>query len=134
MNMGRVASIDIKELAAGYDDKRQMEPAEFERLLEWIFHYGKVAGRVLEIGCGTGFYLVVLAQRLPEVSCYGIDISDAMLTQAKAKAEEKAHGIRFLAKADAHYLPFKEDNFDFVLMSQVLHYFQDAHTVAAGQS
>ena len=85
-----MASIDIGELAAGYDDKRRIDPVEFERLLGWIFHYGKVAGRVLEIGCGTGFYLVPLAQRLPETRCCGIDIADAMLTQAKAKEKEEA--------------------------------------------
>jgi len=131
MKIDKVASIDLTELAAGYDAKRQMDPAEFERLLECIFHYGKVAGRVLEIGCGTGFYLVPLAQRLPGASCYGIDITDAMLTQAKAKAEEKGHGNCFLARADAHYLPFKEEAFDFVLMPQVLHFFQDLDRVAA---
>jgi len=50
MKIDKVASIDLAELAAGYDAKRQMDPADFERLLECIFHYGKVAGRVLEIG------------------------------------------------------------------------------------
>lgn len=131
MKMGKVTSIDIGELAAGYDDKRRIESTEFNRLLGWILHYGKVGGRVLEIGCGTGFYLVPLARRLPETRCYGIDITDAMLIQAKAKAKEKGRVNCFLAKADAHYLPFKEDGFDFVLMSQVLHYFQDLHRVAA---
>jgi len=131
MEMDKVASIDLTELADGYDAKRQMDPVEFERLLECIFHYGKVAGRVLEIGCGTGFYLVPLAQRLPEASCYGIDITKAMLAQANAKAKEKSHGNCFLARADAHYLPFKEDSFDFVLMPQVLHFFQDKRRVAA---
>ncbi len=131
MKMDKVASIDIGELAAGYDDKRRMDPVEFERLLGWIFHYGKVAGHVLEVGCGTGFFLVPLAQRLPGGYCYGIDIADAMLAQASAKAKDKGLGNFFLAKADAHYLPFKEDSFDFVLMSQVLHYFQDMRRVAA---
>ena len=131
IEMGKVASIDLAELAAGYDAKRQMDPVEFERLLEWIFYYGEVAGRVLEIGCGTGFYLVPLAQRLPGARCYGIDIAEAMLTQAKAKAKEKGRGNCLLARADAHYLPFKKEAFDFVLMPQVLHFFQDRHRVAA---
>ena len=131
MEMDNVVSIDIAELAAGYDDKRRVEPSEFERLLDWICYYGRVAGRALEIGCGTGFYLVPLAQRLPEACLYGVDITDAMLTQAKVKAEKKGHSNCFLAKADAHYLPFKEGSFDFVLMSQVMHYFQDKCRVAA---
>ena len=50
MEIDKVASIDLAELAAGYDAKRRMDPADFLRLLECIFHYGKVAGRVLEIG------------------------------------------------------------------------------------
>ena len=131
MKIDKVASIDLAELAAGYDAKRRMDPADFERLLECIFHYGKVAGRVLEIGCGTGFYLVPLAQRLSGASCYGIDITEAMLAQANAKAKEKGHGNCFLARADAHYLPFKKEAFDFVLMPQVLHFFHDRHRVAA---
>lgn len=126
-----MASIDLTELAAGYDAKRQMNPAEFERLLECIFHYGKIAGRVLEIGCGTGFYLVPLAQRLLGARCYGIDITEAMLAQANAKAKEKGRGNCLLARADAHYLPFKEEAFDFLLLSQVLHYFHDRDRVAA---
>lgn len=131
MKMNKLTSIDIGELAADYDDKRRMDPAELERLLDWILHYGKVTGRLLEIGCGTGFYLAPLARRLPEVHCCGIDITDAMLTQAKAKKKEKGLANYLLAKADAHHLPFKEDCFDFVLMSQVLHYFQDMPGVAA---
>ena len=132
MKIDRVAFTNIAQLAAGYDDKRRMDPAEFERLLEWISHYGKVTGQVLEVGCGTGFYLVPLAQRLPGAHYCGIDIADAMLTQASAKAKDKGLGNCLLAKADAHYLPFKEESFDFVLMSQVLHYFQNMPRVAAG--
>ncbi len=131
MKMDTVPSVDIAELATSYDDKRRMDPVGFERLRGWIFHYGKVPGRVLEIGCGTGFYLVPLAKHLPGAHCYGIDITEAMLAQAKAKAKEKDSGNCLLAKADAHYLPFKEDCFNFVLMFQVLHYFQDMRRVAA---
>ncbi len=87
MKIDRVASIDIAKLAAGYDDKRRMDPTEFERLLEWISHYGKVTGQVLEVGCGTGFYLVPLAQRLPGAHYCGIDIADAMLTQASCQGK-----------------------------------------------
>ena len=128
--MGKVVAIDIEGLAAGYDDKRRMDPAEFERLLGLILRYGGVGGRALEVGCGTGFYLVPLAQRLPQVQCYGIDPADAMLSQAKAKATEEGLDNCLLAKADAHSLPFRKGSFDFVLMSQVLHYFHDLRKVA----
>ncbi len=62
--MDKVASINIGEIAADYDDKRRMDPAELKRLLGWILHYGKATGR--RLAAAPGFYLVPLAQRLPE--------------------------------------------------------------------
>lgn len=128
--MGQVPTLNLSELAAEYDEKRRMEPADFQRLLDLIFHYGRPAGQILEVGCGTGFYLIPLARQLPDARCYGLDIALAMLTQAQAKARKFGLSNCLLARADAHYLPFKGQSFEFVLLSQVLHYFQDRSRVA----
>lgn len=40
-------------------------------------------GRVLEVGCGTGRNLILAAQRYPEASFYGFDISEMMLVTAR---------------------------------------------------
>lgn len=42
-------------------------------------------GTVLEVGCGTARNLIAAAQRWPGVRFYGLDISEAMLTTARAK-------------------------------------------------
>jgi len=128
--MSRVPTLNISELAADYDEKRRMEPADFQRLLDLIFRYGRPGGQVLEIGCGTGFYLIPLAQRLSHARCYGIDVAPSMLTQAQAKLRNLGLDNCLLCQADAHRLPFRRQNFDFVLLSQVLHYFQDRSRVA----
>src|SRR5271154_1908798 len=47
--------------------------------------------RVLEIGCGTARNLIRLAQRRPDVHCYGLDVSTEML--ATAAAQVKRHGL-----------------------------------------
>ena len=39
---------------------------------------------VLEIGCGTGRNLIKIARRYPQTQCYGVDISQEMLTTATA--------------------------------------------------
>jgi ubiquinone/menaquinone biosynthesis C-methylase UbiE len=129
--MSDVQSVDLNELALNYDDKRRMEPQDFERLINCIRHYGKVEGDVLEIGCGSGYYLAPLAQRLPKASFYGMDIADAMLASAKGKLNRQALTNCSLAKGNAHYLPFADNVFDFVLMSQVLHYFENLPLVIA---
>jgi S-adenosylmethionine-diacylgycerolhomoserine-N-methlytransferase len=41
-------------------------------------------GRVLEIGCGTGRNLIRAARRYPDVAVFGLDVSEEMLTTARA--------------------------------------------------
>lgn len=43
--------------------------------------------RVLEIGCGTGRNLIILAKRYPEAHFYGLDASTAMLDTAHSKID-----------------------------------------------
>ncbi len=125
------AGIALEKLAEGYDEKRRMAPADSERLYRLILKHDDVKGRFLEIGCGTGFHLVPLAQRLPGVCCCGIEPSDAMLVQARAKARKKGITNCYLALADGHSLPFEKGTFDFVLLSQVVHFFTDKPRAAA---
>ena len=44
---------------------------------------------ILEIGCGTGRNLVILAKKFPKANFYGLDASAAMLETANAKIEAK---------------------------------------------
>lgn len=53
--------------------------------------------RVLEIACGTGRNLALIAKRYPDCALYGLDISDQMLRTARDKLGLRAH----LVKADA---------------------------------
>lgn len=117
--------INMAAFAGDYDAKRGMDPEDFERLLSLIIGYARVDGPVLEVGCGTGFYLLPLAERLPGVGCCGIEPADAMLVQARDKVRDRGLRNCLLAKADGHSLPFADSTFDFVLMSQVLHFLGD---------
>ncbi|HEX9858418.1 MAG TPA: methyltransferase domain-containing protein [Paracoccaceae bacterium] len=54
-------------------------------------------GRVLEVACGTGRNLALLARRHPDCRLYGLDISEAMLRTARVKLSAGA----VLARADA---------------------------------
>jgi S-adenosylmethionine-diacylgycerolhomoserine-N-methlytransferase len=59
-------------------------------------------GTVLEIGCGTGWNLIEIAQKYPNVQLYGLDVSAVMLETAHAKITKAGLQNRItLAKADA---------------------------------
>jgi 2-polyprenyl-3-methyl-5-hydroxy-6-metoxy-1,4-benzoquinol methylase len=69
--------------------------------------------KILDIGCGTGRHAIEMAQRGYH-HITGVDLSDAQLTRAKEKAQEKNLKIDF-QKHDARELPFHEE-FDLAIM------------------
>ena len=70
-------------------------------------------GRILEFGCGTGRLLLPLAEAGFEV--VGLDLSGAMLAQARARIEHRALSVR-LIEGSLSGLSEKE-NFELVLIS-----------------
>ncbi|MBD3107941.1 methyltransferase domain-containing protein [Bacillus sp. AGMB 02131] len=84
-----------------------------------------VAGeRILDLGCGTGD----LAKRLTEleVEVVGVDQSESMVQQAKAKYPEIAFEVQ-----DATKLPY-DNEFDAVFSNAVLHWVKEPEQALAG--
>lgn len=73
--------------------------------------------RVLDVGCGTGSLGLLLAEQGYEVS--GIDLSPAMVEQARAKCEAAGHSIP-LAVMDAAHPHFSDARFDAILCRHLL--------------
>ena len=79
-------------------------------------HYGLEAGqRVLDVGCGKGFLLHDLAESVPGLEVFGIDVSAYGIANAKPEIRDR------LARADAAALPFADASFDLVLSINTLH-------------
>lgn len=71
-------------------------------------------GRVLEIGCGRGIALPVLADRLAPAALVGVDIDPALV--AAAMQHVRAHGVQAAVHlADVRDLPFDSASFDLVI-------------------
>lgn len=68
---------------------------------------------ILDIACGTGRFFYLYAPR----EIYGMDISKAMLKEAKKRKGVK---IKKLLVADAEKIPFKDNMFDVVITSQFI--------------
>lgn len=66
--------------------------------------------RILDVGCGEGYYLSAVADALPHAALWGIDISKDAVRYA-AGANKRA---QFLTASAAH-LPFADGSFDAVV-------------------
>ena len=71
-------------------------------------------GRVLEVGCGRGVALPVLAERLRPSSLVGVDIDGALVEVARRRIVRS--GTRAQVRtADVRALPFESGSFDLVI-------------------
>ncbi|MFM9903092.1 MAG: class I SAM-dependent methyltransferase [Pyrinomonadaceae bacterium] len=89
-----------------YDPTRKFYLLGRDRLLDQM--PVKDGDRVLEIGCGTGRNLTILAERYPHNEFYGLDASQAMLESAIAAAGRKGLTNMRFATALAQDFGFKE--------------------------
>ena len=71
-------------------------------------------GRILEIGCGRGVALPVLARRLEPSELVGVDIDPALIAEARKRVEAAGVAAAVL-KADVRSLPFAAASFDLVV-------------------
>jgi arsenite methyltransferase len=81
--------------------------------------------RVLDVGCGPGFYLAELLERVgPTGSVTGVDASPQTLALARRRTQ--GHDNLTLQLGDATALPVADASFDAALSVQVLEYVADA--------
>ena len=95
---------------------RTEPPQELVELIE----SGKTKpGKIIDIGCGEGFYSIYLASKGFEVT--GIDLSEKAIKYAKENAVRRGVNVRFLVMDIADLEQLKE-KFDFVLEWGVMHH------------
>lgn len=78
--------------------------------------------KILDMGCGDGFYLYLLSKLNLKFELTGVDINERALESAKVHLKGKR--IR-LIQADILNLPFPEASFDKIIASEVLEHVGD---------
>jgi ubiquinone/menaquinone biosynthesis C-methylase UbiE len=76
---------------------------------------------VLDLGCGTGTFVVLVKRLHPNVEVAGLDPDPKALARATRKAERKAVSIRF-DQGFSDRLPYPDASFDRVFSSFVFHH------------
>jgi SAM-dependent methyltransferase len=84
---------------------------------------GRITGKVLDVGCGTGENALFLGQLGLDV--LGLDLSSVAIAEARMKAQARGVMARFVV-GTALDLPSLEETFDTVIDSGLLHILSDA--------
>ena len=89
-------------------------------LTELVARHVPPACRLLEVGCGSGYFYEHLVARLPDIRYTGVDTSREMLGLATARYP----GVPFL-HGDGFRLDFANEAFDLVVAFEVLGHLPD---------
>jgi SAM-dependent methyltransferase len=112
---------DDKALLSGEEWKRKLkQQAEDSREYRHKL-YDKVglknAGKILDVGCGTGVITLDIAENT-NGSVIGVDIDEEKMKEAVRLAEDQSNMT--IQNANAENLPFEDETFDLVVFNIVL--------------
>jgi ubiquinone/menaquinone biosynthesis C-methylase UbiE len=85
---------------------------------------------VLDVGCGTGDFLRLLAPIVSPGKAVGLDLSETMIAEAVQRSAENLENLSFRV-GSALELPFPVGSFDRILATQVLLHIPDPWTALA---
>jgi ubiquinone/menaquinone biosynthesis C-methylase UbiE len=120
----RVASESFRRQGADWDEMRALDlPAQAVETALLALVPETDAGRLLDIGTGTGRVLELLAPRVSQG--VGVDASKAMLALARSRLARPGLAHCSVRLADMYRLPLAEASFDIAVLQMVLHYAED---------
>ena len=85
-----------------------------------------VAGQVLEVGCGAGRCIRIIAHHCPDLTAHGCDLSEPAISRARQHHD----GVHYRT-ADAGTLPYDHGTFDAVVIMDLLEHVPDVAAVLA---
>lgn len=120
-------------MAKGYihtftPEEQQRLIHQAEHLIPWVHRRIDYTGcnHVLEVGCGVGAQLRILARRFPMTRFTGIDFSPEQISHARILLkEELASGQVVLVEGSAYELPFEANSFEGAFLCWVLEHLAD---------
>lgn len=106
---------NFSRAAREYDQRSRFQQVETRRVYDAALMLLRDGAKVVDIGCGTGFF-AELAQERPW-AIHGVDIAEGMCREASKRG--------FVAQADAQALPFADGSMDVAVSSLCLQWVGD---------
>jgi arsenite methyltransferase len=75
--------------------------------------------KVVELGCGPGFYSRKLAQRFPQIAVTGVDRSESQVRSARQRAAAQNVNNCVFERVNALALPSEEASFNVLIASRI---------------
>ncbi|HEY6197150.1 MAG TPA: class I SAM-dependent methyltransferase [Candidatus Binatia bacterium] len=125
-NFGRIVQREFAKQSERFSKSQTMRQKGGLEILPRLVG-AKRRHRVLDLACGPGFVALEFAKHVKEV--VGVDLTAAMLKQARALARrERIENVTF-RRADATRLPFRDAAFDLVVTRASFHHFPEPERV-----
>jgi ubiquinone/menaquinone biosynthesis C-methylase UbiE len=87
--------------------------------------------RALDLGTGTGVAAKAVAQRFPNAHVAAVDLSPAMIAEARSRLPPELGGRVAYQVADASSLPFDDGAFELVTLANMIPFFDELARVTA---
>lgn len=113
-------SIQKEQISRGYDkiaEEIALSDAFYARAVSLHRNYH---GKILDIGCGQGLLIKKIRACTPDVKMHGIDLSQKLCEISKRNNPDA-----YILNGDAESLPYDDDSFDFVFMTEALEHMLD---------
>ncbi|MEP0711114.1 class I SAM-dependent methyltransferase [Algoriphagus sp.] len=83
------------------------------------------ASNILDVGCGAGNYSLKMLSKLPNLSCWLVDLSGKMLEKALERVSAETQGTVSAFQGDIRDVYLPEESFDIILAGAVLHHLRE---------
>lgn len=121
----RVAA-DFGKAAGTYDSAARLQRQVGEQLLTRFSSQQEPGGAVMDLGCGTGYFLPALARRLAPSRLTAVDLSPQMLAHAREHRQVEAQFV----EAPAESVPLADASQNRIFSSLMVQWCQDLPRVA----
>jgi ubiquinone/menaquinone biosynthesis C-methylase UbiE len=136
----RHARTQFEKWALSYDRSRLNELVFFPgirtcqmEIARWQTARGPKPYRLLDVGCGTGSLVSLIARDPDAELLVGLDYASAMVEQSTRKfAQAEQSGRLRAVRADAEHLPFGDASFDVVTCCHSFHHYPHQAAVVRG--